>query len=257
MVVGVALAPHHLGAQRPQTVLEALGRGDARQRADRLALQPFERKLLAAPHVLEDFGRVVAFDDFGGLVVFADFRLDRFHVAAAFGEEDDVGALQMPGRFAQNAARQHVAVAERIGGIDQHHLDRMLELLVLEAIVQNDGVAPEAFDGVAPGLDPVAIHQHGDARQIGGEHVGFVAADGRIEKDVAAVRHHERRIDHLGKHAAVPRRLFAAIAARKDGYLAALGAKRAREDFGNRGFAGAAGGHVADGDHLDAQRETA
>ena len=69
VVVGVALAPDHARAELAKGILEALRNGDAGERGERLALQPVERQLLAAPHVLQETRRVAALDDLGGLVV--------------------------------------------------------------------------------------------------------------------------------------------------------------------------------------------
>ena len=58
-----------------------------------------------------------------------------FSKPVRFGDEDDIRASEVTGRFAQNSARQHITVAERIGGVDEHHFDGMLQLLVLETVI--------------------------------------------------------------------------------------------------------------------------
>ena len=72
VVVRIALAPDHLRAEPAQGVLEPLRHGDTREGGERLALEPFERKLLSAPHVLEKARGMATLDDLGLVVVFAD-----------------------------------------------------------------------------------------------------------------------------------------------------------------------------------------
>lgn len=254
MMVGVPFAPYDLGPEMPQRILETLRRGDAREGRNRFAHEPVEGELFPAPDVFERPRRVGAFYDFGFSVVTAYFGDDSGRVAPALRQKYYVGAFKMPRRLAENAARQHIAVAERVRRVDENNLDGMLEFLILKTVVENYRVATETLDGVAPGFNAVAVDDHGDARQIGREHVRLVAADGRIEKNALSVGYDERRIDNLREHALPPRRLFAAVTARENRHLSALGGERPCEEFGDRSLARSAGGHVADRNHLNSER---
>ena len=200
---------------------------------------------------------MITFDDIGVLIEAADFVADRGDIAAALCEEDDIGAADMACGLAKNAAGKHVAIAEGVGGIDEDDFDGVLEFFVLEAIVEDEGITTEALDGVAACLDAVAVDDDGDARKIRGKHVRFITAGGRIEEKVFAVGDNEWRFDDLCEDALPEGRFFAAVAPREDGDAAAFGGEGAGENFGDRGFACAARGDVADGDDLHAQGEAA
>ena len=130
---------------------------------------------------------MVALHDLGRGVVAANLVAHRRNVAAALREEDYVRALKMPRRLAQDAARKHMPVAEGVCGVDKHDLYRVLELLVLETVVEDERVAAEALDRIAPRLHAVAIDDNGDAGEIRREHVRLVAAGRGVEKDMPAV----------------------------------------------------------------------
>ncbi len=257
MVVGVALAPDDASAEMTERVFKSFWRGDTGEGASGFALEPSERKFFAAPNVFENGGGVITFDDIGVGIEAADFIADLGDVAAALCEEDDVGAANVTGRFAKDAAGEHVAIAEGIGGIDEDDFDGVLQLFVLEAIVENKGVATEAFDGVAASFDAVAVDDDGDTREVRGEHVRFIAACGRVEEEVFTIGNDERRFDNLGENALPEGGFFATVAARENGDAAALGGKGACKDFGDRSFTCAARGDVANGDDLHAQGKAA
>ena len=257
VVVCVAFAPHHLRAKGAQLVLEALGAGDAGKRAACLAVEPRKRELLAAPHVLQGARRVAALDDLRRLVQPAHFLAHGAHVAAAFRKKDYVGPLDVPRGLAKDAARQHVAVPERVCRVDEHDLDRVLQALVLEAVVEDERVAAEPLDGVAPRLHAVAVDDYGNAGEVRSEHVRLVAACRGIKEHMTAVGDDKRRLHYLREHAPVPRRLLAPVAAREDGNLAPFRGERAREQLRDGRLAGAARGDIADRDYLYAEREPA
>ena len=166
MVVRISFAPHHLRSKMTERILEPLRRSDARESTDGLAAKPVQGKLLPAPDVLQHPGRMIAFDDLSGGVVPADLLLDRRDIALALREEDDVGATDVPGRFAEDPSRQQIAVAERIRRIDKHHLDRVLQLLILETVIKDQGVATEPLHRVTARLYAVAVDDDRDTRQV-------------------------------------------------------------------------------------------
>ena len=182
--------------------------------------------------------------------------------SVGFGEEDVVRPPDVFDRLAQDSARQHVAVAEGIGGVHQHDVDVRLEHEILKAVVENDDVGLVLIHGVQPRLDPVLVDQHGDVAQIRREHVGFIAGVVGFEQQIVPVG------DHLGRHLdllraehvheLVAERAFAAaVAAAENRHLAPLRAERAREYLHHRRLAGAAAGEVADADHETAERVVA
>ena len=250
MMVGVAFAPDDLRTEMAKRIFKALRRGDAGKCADGLVPQPVEGKFLSAPDILHHLRRVIALDDLGRGVIAADLLLDGGDVAAALREKDDVGPFEIPHRLAQDAPRQQVAVAERIGRVDQHDFNRMLQLLILEPVVQDERVATKTVDGITPGLHPVTVDDNGDTRQIRGKHVRLVAAGGGIQENTAPVRHDQGLFNHLREQALPPRRLLAPVTAGENRHLAPLGRQRAREDFGHGCLARAAGRHIADRDDL-------
>ncbi len=117
-----------------------------------------------------------AFDDLGRAVVAADARDERGVVRAlALGDENVAGAAQVARRFAQGAARQEVFVAEGRLPVDQHEVEPVLEMQILQPVVEDERVRAEMLDRVPPGLDAVLVHEHDDAGQVGGEHERLVA----------------------------------------------------------------------------------
>ncbi len=129
---------------------------------------------------------------------------------------------------------------------------------VLEAVVEQKGVAAEILDGVTAALDAVFVHQHHDVPEIGSEHVGFVAGRLGIEQEGFSVRDQAGRSAVLAQEQFVQKHLaeglgFGTPAAGENGDGAALLLQFAGKFFDDGSFAGAAEGEVADGDDLDAE----
>ena len=68
---------------------------------------------------------------------------------------------EMRWRFAQSAAREHVFVAERLRSINTTSC-RPAQIPVLKAVVEQQRIATELFDGVAAALHAIPIHEHDD-----------------------------------------------------------------------------------------------
>ena len=150
-----------------QRRLERLRRGDGAERRDIGAPEGFERLVCPGEHLLQMPGPVRAFDDLGRAVVAADARDERGVVAPSLlVMKICVARRRLPGRFAQRAARQEVLVAERGLPVDQHEVQPVLEVQVLQAVVEDERVRAEMFDRVPPGLDAVLVHEHDDAGQV-------------------------------------------------------------------------------------------
>ena len=219
--------------------------------------------MLTGEHFLQVFGAMRAFDDLGRAVVAPDaFDQCRVVGTLALGDENMGGSPQIAGRFAQGAARQEIFVAERCLPVDQHEVEPVLEMEVLQAVVEDERVRAELFDGVAPGFDPVFVHDHENPRQILREHVRLVACFPRAEQNVLAVADHARD----GSAAApgqprVPafeqRRAAAFVSTAEDGHPTTFLLQCARQAFYHRRLAGAADGQVTDADDHATQRVVA
>ena len=174
----------------------------------------------------------------------------------ALGEEDEIGAAQGVGWFAEDSSGQNMFVAERILSIDEEEVKAIAEAEVLEAVIEKEGVSSVVSDGVAGTFDSVGIDEHGDAGEIAGEHEGLVSCLGRIEEDRIAVRNNAGgRGDPAWKkligQAGEERFGSAFVAATEDSDAAACLVKRAGEFFNDGSFAGATYGEVADADDHD------
>ena len=119
---------------------------------------------------------MVALDNFGGLVPLAYFLNDFGDVPTAFGQEYDIGALEMAYRFAQNATRQQFAVSEGIGGIHQNNFNRMFQSLILKTVIKYQRITAEALYRISSGLDPVAIDDYRNPGKVGRQHIWLIAA---------------------------------------------------------------------------------
>ena len=77
-------------------------------------------------------------DDFSVPVVTAHAFDELFvRAAIALGDEDVVGPTQVPRRLPQCATWQHLARPKRSILVNQHHIDRVCQIEILHAIVQN------------------------------------------------------------------------------------------------------------------------
>ena len=154
-------------------------------------------------------------------------------------------------------------VAEGLLAVDQHHVGAPTgQSPVLEAVIQQQGVAAEMLHGVAAGLDPVLVDQHHHVPQVRGQHVGFVAGGLGVEQERLAVGDDPRRRGVLAQQDLVEEPLGDGlgprpVSARQDGHLASGILQRARELLDDRRLAGAAHRQVAHRDDLHAQRRVA
>ena len=69
-----------------------------------------------------------------------------------------------------------MAVAEGIGPVDEDDVQVTVQLPVLKAVVEDEDLCTEVFDGQAAAEGPLAADQDGDARQAAGHETGFIAA---------------------------------------------------------------------------------
>ena len=202
-------------------------------------------------------------EDLGVAVVTTDLFFEGGLVLAlAFSEEDEVGAFEGIGRFTENAAREYVAVAERILAIDEEEVKAVAEAEVLVAVVEEEGVGAVMADGVAGGFHAVGIDEDGNAGEVAGKHEGFVAGLGRVEQDGFSVRDDagwgrgaagEEAIGESGQE----RLGDGFVAAAEDGDPATGFLEGAGEFFDHGCLARAADGEIADADNEGADGVTA
>ena len=174
----------------------------------------------------------------------------------ALGEEDEIGAAQGVGWFAEDSSRQNMFVAERILSIDEEEVKAIAEAEVLEAVIEQEGIGSIVADGEASAFDAIGIDEDGDAGEIAGEHEGFITSLSGIEENGPSVRNNAGgRGDPAWKkligQAGEERFGGAFVAATEDSDAAACLVKRAGEFFNDGSFAGATYGEVADADDHD------
>jgi hypothetical protein len=254
MVVGEAALVDDFGTQLDESLEEAFRNGDAGDGADAESAEVGEGFVFPGEKVLEVERVVGAGEDAGVAVVAADLLFeDGVVFSLAFGEEDEVGALEGVGRLAEDAAGEDVAVAEGILAIDEEEVEAVAEAEVLVAVVEEEGVGAVVADGVAGGFDAVGIDEDGDAGKVAGEHEGLVAGLGGVEQNGFAVGNDAGRGGSAAGEEAVGEAGEEGfgdgfVAAAKDGNAAAGLLEGAGEFFNDGGFAGAADGEVADAD---------
>ena len=256
MVVGVASGQDRFAAEAAEDAFEAFRGCDAADGAGFAAAEEFEGLLVfRMVDVLEDDWPVAAGNDFGGAVEASDAVAD-FVVAiraVAFGQEDVTGAAEVAGRFAKRAAGEEEFVAEGGIAVDEHDVEAAAEPEVLEAVVEQEGIASEFAHGPASGFDSVLVDDHGDAGEVAGEHPWFIACVGGVACEVGAIADDERghfcfAAGELLEESGAQGRFDAFVAPAEDGDAAAFLAEAPGEHFDDGSFAGAADGEVADAD---------
>ena len=254
MVVGEGALIDDLGTEFDEALEKAFRHGDAGDGADAEPAEVGEGLGFPGDHVLEVQRVMGAGEDPGVAVVAADLFLQLgLLFALAFGEQDEVGAFQGVGRFAENTPGEDVPVAEGILAVDEEEVEAVAKAEVLVAVIEEESIGTVVADGVAGGLYAVGINKDGNAGEIAGKHEGLVAGLGRVEQDGFPVRDDARR----GRGAAGEEAVGEAgeqgfghgfVAAAEDGDAASGLLEGAGEFFDDGGFAGAPDGEVADAD---------
>ena len=189
---------------------------------------------------------------------FVDERLRVF--AVGFCQENITSAGEVIDGFAQNSAREHQSVSERIGFIDEQKVDGTAKRQVLHSVVENDDVNAEAANGVFSGVNAVAVNDDANTagNKVAREHVRFVACDIRSAQNIFPVGNHarERALSQIQptQNAAPHRFFFGFVAAGKNRDLTSVGRHDARHFFDNRRFSRAADGQIAHDDDFTPER---
>src|SRR5438105_4944881 len=103
------------------------------------------------------------------------------------GQDDRVRAAQAAARFAQEAARENVAEAEGIRGVNHDDVEVAMQTAMLETIVEHQYVA--AFANRATGAgDAVRIDHDGGFGAEPPQHFGFVALNAPVRLRWPATR---------------------------------------------------------------------
>jgi len=135
-------------------------------------------------------------------------------------------------------------IAERILSIDEKEVKAIAEAQVLKAVIEKEGVSSVVTDSVTGTFDSVGIDEHGDAREIAGEHEGLVSCLGGIEEDRISVRNNaggrgDSTWEKLIGQACKERFGSAFVSTTEDGDVATCFVKRAGKFLDNGSFAGA------------------
>jgi hypothetical protein len=100
-----------------------------------------------------------ALGDFGRGIQLAELLLQLFGPGAvALGDEDESGAADITHRLAQDAARRTRRLPNGLVRSTNTMSIRWRRAQVLEAVVEDQRVAPELAGGIAAGLDAILIH---------------------------------------------------------------------------------------------------
>ena len=164
----------------------------------------------------------------------------------------------MRNRFAQNAARKQMSVAEGVCFVDKQKLDLPAKRQILEAVVQNESVRTELGYGVMSRPDAVFIDNNDYSGEVSGKHKRLVARYGRIKQNAIAVGNHAR----LGRFAVgkptqnFARKAvgFAFVAAAENCDFAPAVGERSRDFFDYGRLPSAADGEVSYHDNHTPQR---
>ena len=148
-------------------------------------------------------------------------------------------------------------IAERILPINKQEVKAIAEAEVLESVIEKEGVGPVVANCVTGAFDSVGIDEHGDAREITGEHEGLVSCLRGVEEDRFSVGNNaggggdpswKKLIGQAGEE----RFGSAFVATTEDGDAATCFVQRAGKLLDDGSFSGATYGEIADADDHDA-----
>ena len=133
----------------------------------------------------------------------------------------------------------------------------MSQFQVLHAVVQQQGVAPQVFNGEDAGLDAVLVHQNRHAVQVLGKHEGLIPGMQGAQVARFPVAGDLGQVFRLAAVLVLPLlglvQVRALVAAGQDGYLAAALGEGAGQQFHHRSLSGAPHGDVPHADHQRSQ----
>src|SRR5450432_149270 len=238
-------------AELAETIFKTVRRSDSTKGADIGVREPIERQLFAGINILQIKRLVRALNDLGGAVVTPD-ALDQFIVrlAGAIGDEDVARAAKISGRLAQGAPREQKFIPERRLPVDQHDVQTMFQMQVLQAIIEQKCIGSHLANCVQPALHAVLVDQDNHILQVMREHVRLVAGGKGIQQERLPIGNNPRRIGGSPAEpiepAALGRFRDALVATAQDGDAPPAGLERPRKFFDDRRLTGATNGQVAD-----------
>jgi hypothetical protein len=186
-------------------------------------------------------------------IVAADAR-DQLIVRLAriLRDENVTRAPQVPRRLAQRSAREKEFVPEWRLSIDQHDVEPMFKVEILQTIIEQEGVDPPVINRVTPAFDAVLVDEDDHVFQIMREHERFVPGGERIEQQRFSIGNNPRRINRSAKQAINPTSLrrfrLTLVTAAEDSDPAAADLQRASKFFDHRSFSGTADREVTNAD---------
>ena len=160
----------------------------------------------------------------------------------SFGQQEQIAAAQVFERLTQSTARQHTAVAEHIQRIYQDDIQVALQLPVLIAIVHNDNLGIQLFNGITSCNGTVFADDYRNTRQSLGHQVSFVTCFIGSHENLIAVGNYAQLL--------APMRTVAAV---QDNNAIAHRLDNCRHLLGGRSFTGAADGNITDRDNAAVQ----
>ena len=194
MVIGEFSGVNQISAETDKALFKAFRLRDAAERRNFAAFKIIGAEALGSEEVFEIERVVNAFDDAGLGIIFLNDLSQLSGIAVAFRDKNGVSASKVGRRFAQGAAGKKIFVSERLLAINEDDvLPAAAQFPILKSIVQQQGVAAEFFDSIAPAFHAVFVHEHDHILEVGGEHVRFVAGHFRIEQKRFAIRDDARR----------------------------------------------------------------
>src|SRR5215469_12624943 len=124
---------------------------------------------------------VGALDDFRCSVVTPN-SLNQIVVrlAITFCDENIACSSQVPGRLAQRATGEQMLIAEGCLTIDQHNVEPMFQVKILQTVVEQKSVNVEFLQRMQPRLHPILVDHYCYSREIGSEHIRFVSGHRRV-----------------------------------------------------------------------------
>lgn len=145
--------------------------------------QSFKRQLFARKNILEVERFMRAFDDFGGTIVTADtFHQSEIRFAGVLRDKDVAGAAEIARPLAQGASRKQEFVSERRLPINQHHVQPMFEMQVLESVIEQQRIDLPFIDREPATFYTVFVHEHDYVLQVVREHVRLVPRGHGVEQ---------------------------------------------------------------------------
>src|SRR5438874_4500902 len=201
---------------------------------------------------------VRALNNFRGAIVMAD-SFDQLFIrfAGTFRNENVTGAAQIPRWFAQCSTRQKKFVPERRLPINQHDIEPMLEVEILQTVVEQQSIGVHFFNREEPALDAILVDQYGHVFQVVRQHVGLVSGSKRVEQQGFPIGNDAWWIGivaaYLCQQTALARARNTFITTAKNGNVTSSFLQSTGKFFHNRSLARSTDSEIPDADNENAE----